>query len=370
MNILIVGDASNFHVTLAEEFRALGHSVTIMSEGCRWMDTARDIDITRRPGLAGALRYGARLLSLLPKMRGWDVVYIFSLNFLDLRPEKLLAVFRYLRRHNRHVVYSMLNTDYYYVKACLDCETYRYSDFRIGSAPSPYATLLPAKEHEWTTDAMRRLAEGVAEGIDMLIACLWEYHEAYRKVIPDKLRYGGIPIKTSGIDRHIIEEEPAQVRFFLGYHRDRMALKGTDRILEALKNVVARHPDKAEMELVSNVPYREYIERLNSSHVMLDQLYSYTPATNALLGMARGMVAVSGAEPEYYDFIGEQENRPIINISPLDGGDIEQKLEWIVANKSRLPELSRRSVEFVAKHNDSRVVAQRHLKYLSEIVKP
>ena len=86
--------------------------------------------------------------------------------------------------------------------------------------------------------------------------------------------------------------------------------------------------------------------------------------------MARGMVAVSGAEPEYYDFIGEQENRPIINISPLDGGDIEQKLEWIVANKSRLPELSRRSVEFVAKHNDSRVVAQRHLKYLSEIVKP
>ena len=81
-------------------------------------------------------------------------------------------------------------------------------------------------------------------------------------------------------------------------------------------------------------------------------------------------LAVSGAEPEYYDFIGEQENRPIINFSPLDGGDIEQKLEWIVANKSRLPELSRRSVEFVAKHNDSRVVAQRHLKYLSEIVKP
>ena len=369
MNILIVGDASNFHVTLSRAMKAMGHNVRIISEGCKWMDTYRDIDITRGKGTIGTIKYVGRLISLLPMMRGWDAVYVFTPTFLQLKPLKVKAFFDYLRRNNKSVVYSMLNTDYNYVRACLDCSTFRYSDFRIGDKPSPYALNHPKEEFEWTTDAMRLLADDVTTSADVVIPCLWEYYRTYLDIVPEKLRYGGIPIDTAGIERHIIESEPAKVRFFLGYHNDRMDLKGTDRILEALRNVVARHADSAEMELVTNVPYEEYVGRLNRSHVMLDQLYSYTPATNALLGMARGMVAVSGAEPEYYDFIGEHENRPIINISPLAAGDIESKLEWIITNKARLPELSRRSVDFVAKHNDSHVVAMRHIKALSEIVR-
>lgn len=367
MNILVIGDASNFHVCLADAMKRLGHNMVVMSEGCKWMRTDRDIDISRAPGTWGAIRYGARLLSLLPRMRGWDVVYIHSLNFLQLRPEKLLLFFNYLRRNNKKVVYSMLNTDYNYVKACLDCNTFRYSDFRIGTMPSDYARNHPEQEIRWTTEAMARLAHGVESRIDLLVACLWEYYKTYQSIIPEKVRYGGIPIDTNNVKRHIIESEPEKVRFFLGYHNDRMDLKGTDRIMAALKTVVAKFPDRAEMELVSNVPYKEYIGRLDNSHVILDQLYSYTPATNALLGMARGMVAVSGAEPEYYDFIGEDENRPIINISPLVPGDIEHKLEWIVLNKHLLPELSRRSVAFVEKHNDSMTVARRHLQFLEEV---
>ena len=103
-------------------------------------------------------------------------------------------------------------------------------------------------------------------------------------------------------------------------------------------------------------------------HVILDQLYSYTPATNALLAMAQGMVAVSGAEPEYYDLIGERENRPIINVLPYNDDDIAHTIEQIVLHRDRLPELSRRSREFVVKHNDSHLIAQRHIDFWNKII--
>ena len=86
MNILIVGDASNFHVTLSRAMKAMGHNVRIISEGCKWMDTYRDIDITRGKGTIGAIKYVGRLISLLPMMRGWDAVYVFTPTFLQLKP--------------------------------------------------------------------------------------------------------------------------------------------------------------------------------------------------------------------------------------------------------------------------------------------
>ena len=55
-------------------------------------------------------------------------------------------------------------------------------------------------------------------------------------------------------------------------------------------------------------------------------------------------------------------------MSPLIEGDIDAKLEWIVKNKNMLPDLSRRSREFVVKHNDSHVVARRHLEFYEKIL--
>ena len=85
--------------------------------------------------------------------------------------------------------------------------------------------------------------------------------------------------------------------------------------------------------------------------------------------MAQGLVAVSGAEDEFYDFIGETDCRPIVNVSPLVEGDIEEKLLWIVNNKHLLPKLSRMSREFVVKHNDSEKVAQRHLDFWNKVLR-
>lgn len=371
MKILFVGDASNMHNCLAQAMRELGHTAIVASNGSHWMDTGRDINLERGPGKMGALRYVLDVLRALPKMRGFDVVETCGSIFLDLKPSKVRRVFDWLKQHNRLMVMSALGTDYVYYHACHDGNTYRYSDFMVGDRPSPYALSneYQAKhEDNWKLPLMRKHSEHILNNIDGAVSCLWEYHECYKPLLGNRLAYGGIPIDTKSISPHILDKEPEKVKFFIGIQRDRNILKGTDQLLEAAQRIVDRYPNQCELEVVENVPYEEYVQLLSQSHVLLDQLYSYTPATNALLAMARGLVAVSGAEPEYYDLIGEHDNQPIINVSPLIEGDIDAKLEWLVQNKQLLPDLSRHSRKFVEKHNEAHVVAQRHLKFYNKLL--
>ena len=56
MRILLVGEYSNVHATLAEALRTLGHEVCVISNGDFWKDYPRDIDVARRPGKWGGIR--------------------------------------------------------------------------------------------------------------------------------------------------------------------------------------------------------------------------------------------------------------------------------------------------------------------------
>lgn len=371
MKVLFVGDASNMHNCLAVQLRRMGHTAVVASNGSRWMDTARDIDISRRPGVMGTAAYLAKLLRSLHKMQGYDVVQLGGPIFLELKPWRIRPVFDFLKRHNRRIVLSALNTDYLYYTACHDGHTYRYSDYMVGDKPSPFVNsseYINQHQDNWKQPYMKAHFDYIGQRVDGAVACLWEYYVAYKPVFGDKVVYAGIPIDTASIAPRYIDATPRKVRFFIGIQRDRNVVKGTDRMLAALKRVHERFPGECELDVVESVPYAQYLDRMSHSHVILDQLYSYTPATNALLAMAQGLVAVSGAEPEYYDLIGERDNHPIINVVPSPEGDIEHKLEWIVKHRDQLPRLSRESRAFVEKHNAAPVVAQRYLSFWKSLL--
>ncbi|MDE6152983.1 MAG: glycosyltransferase family 1 protein, partial [Muribaculaceae bacterium] len=111
-----------------------------------------------------------------------------------------------------------------------------------------------------------------------------------------------------------------------------------------------------------NKTFDEFTELMKNSHVVLDQIYSYTPATTALMAMSYGLNVVTGGEPDYYDFIGEHDNRPIIN-APLQVEALTDVIERIVLNPDQIRQRGHRSRQFVVKHNDSRVVARRFLEF-------
>ena len=47
MKILLIGEYSNVHWTLSQGLRALGHEVTVLSDGDSWKNYPRDLDLKR-----------------------------------------------------------------------------------------------------------------------------------------------------------------------------------------------------------------------------------------------------------------------------------------------------------------------------------
>ena len=120
------------HNTLARGLRALGHQVTVASDGDGWKDYPRDIDLQRSPGKR--LRFLWRLLKALPRMRGYDVVQLINPMFLELKAQRIMPIYRYLRRHNGKVVMGAYGMAYYWVSVNTDIRPLRYSDFNIGDS--------------------------------------------------------------------------------------------------------------------------------------------------------------------------------------------------------------------------------------------
>ncbi len=111
------------------------------------------------------------------------------------------------------------------------------------------------------------------------------------------------------------------------------------------------------------MPYDRFIYVLSSADIVCDQLYSYTPATTALLGMAMGVVPISGGEEEFYKFIDEGELRPIFNPAPCDLEGTYTRLLALADDAESIRAMSRQAPEFVMRHNDSELVARRFTEF-------
>jgi glycosyltransferase involved in cell wall biosynthesis len=363
--ILLLGDYSNLHSQLGKTLRSMGHDVTVMSQGSDFQNTDRDINIVRNPGKWNGLKFTWQCLATLHKyLRGYDIVALQHQNFLPLRPQRLRYFFDRLRGENGAVFLSYAGRDVPYLDQCLDASsTIRYNEYRIENSRTDYFTNSSKSLSEWLSPTMRKYNDYILQHINGAVTALYEYHAAAMRVLPrEKIAYGGIPIDVNVLAPVTMHGQEDCVQLFLGRHRNRMAEKGTDLLEYAARRVMDRFPGKCRLSIVENVPYSEYINTLCASHVVLDQIYSYTPATNALIAMSRGLNVVSGGESDYYNFIGERENHPIIN-APTNLDDLTDVLSDVVAHPELIAERGRRSREFVLKHNAAEIVAKRYLDF-------
>lgn len=364
--ILLLGDYSNCHRTLATGLRRLGCDVTQASAGSAWMNVDRQIDISRRPGKLGGVELYLRLLhgDLRKYLKGFDVVAIHDVNFVELRPERLRRLFSRLKADNGGVFLTSMSTDIGYLDMLEspDCPL-RYSEWFIGREPSRHHIASRAEWEAWHKEPLVSYQREVLDQLNGAVSVLFEYQLGMERALGrNRAAYGGLPIDVSLFEPVALPERIDKVRLFLGRDRNRKLMKGSDLLETAARTVVEEMPDKAELVIVENRPYAEFIELLRGAHIVLDQIYSYTPATTALMAMAYGQNVVSGAEPEFYDFIGERINHPIIN-APIELDALTQTLREAVMHPDDIAERGRQSREFVRKHNAAEVVAQRFLDF-------
>lgn len=357
MKILLLGEYSNVHATLADGLRAFGHKVTVASNGDFWKNYPRDISLCRREGKLGGLMLMAKIYSILPKLRGYDAVQLINPMFVELKAERIFNIYDYIKKHNKRMFLAGYGMDWYWVHGCTYDKPLRYSDFNIGDTVR--TTVDAVKEQrDWIGTTKERLNKYIANDADGIVTGLYEYQVCYHPYFPDKTTFIPFPIKSKmNADDIVSHTDP--LKLFIGINKGRSVYKGTDIMLKAAQDIVAHYPGKVELRIAESVPFSEYVEMMNGSDAILDQLYSYTPAMNSLEAMSRGIICIGGGEPENYDILGEKELRPIINVLP-SYESVYREIESLVKEPWRIDTLKRQGIIYIQRHHDYIKVAEKY----------
>ncbi len=364
MKILLLGEYSNVHWSLAEGLRALGHEVTVASNGDFWKNYPRDIDLHRCPGKVGGLLLWLKWKRFERQIRNYDIVQLINPMFLELKAERIRNIYNRLRQHCPRLVLCGMGMDYYWVKGCTEERILRYSDFNIGQELRSNEDAVK-ETRDWyltaegQTPAKGQLNQLIAGEADAIVAGLYEYYVCYHRYFSRKTSFIPLPIALPEKTLQIAETHNGPIHVFIGIQRSRNAYKGTDIMLRAAEDLLSKYPDRMKLLKAENVPFEEYKKMMDCADVLLDQLYSYTPSMNTLLAMSKGIVCIGGGEPENYKILEEDDLRPIINVRP-DYNSVYQQLEELILHPDRLPRLKRESIAYVRRHHDNIKVARQY----------
>ena len=361
MKILFIGDYSNLHTTLAHELRKMGHQADILSDKCGYMNLDTDFFLKREPGIKGGLKYLYDIFNLLPKLEGYDAVQLINTNFLKLKPAKIKYFFDRLKEQNGSMYLTLAGNDYYYVKACYEGKMFRFSEFKMGDEFTPGAKRDPEHMYGWMSNANKKLGEYIYDEIKGAMSVLPEYDMYSKPLLGERVAFTNLPIELRQL------AEPSnfvndKVRIFVAMRSGVEHWKGTKLLLELAQEIEKEMSEKVEVEVARDLPFQEFISRMSKADIVFDQLYAYSPAMTALYAMGMGKAVATGAQPEYYEYIGNPEIHPIISISPFDR-ELKSKIISLVKDRDQLLAMGDEAKKIVLNNNRSDIVAEKFLRH-------
>lgn len=334
------------------------------------MGTHADFPLRRAPGWKGSFKYLFDIFSLLPRLKGYDIVQLINPHFLELRPGKLAYLFNTLRRNNGRVFLTLAGDDSNYIRQCVrkDKQIFRFSEMRIADRPTAFASEFKDFEYGWLRDDVSRYSEMVYEEVAGAMAVLPEYDMAAREILdPKKLAFTNLPIdldllpfRTPDITR------PLQIFVGQRKERNRAIQKGTLLLADFARSLEKEFPGRCEAVVVENLPLNEYLRRMADTHIVLDQLYAYSPATNALQAMALGKAVATGAQPEYFDYIGSSDRDCLIAARPDDDA-WKDEIRALIREPQLIVDKAVKARKIVEENNALPIVADRFIKAWEEM---
>ncbi len=374
MRILLFGEYSNVHHTLCEALRRAGHEVLLISDGDGWKDYPRDVDLRRtKAGPVGSLMYLSKLATLLPKLRGYDVVQVVNPIFLDVKARWNRWVFDYLKRNNDLMSVGCFGDDYYVISRMQDDKYLLYTDFYAAGRVIDH-DVNRRRIAAWTKGPKAELTQYVMQQADCLVPCLYEYWKVYdTPEFHSRLRYIPLPIdvNTPSSPRSVCRDAIATpsssspLRLLFAAQKLRGQMKGTDQLEPLFDRLSQEFPDVIDLRKIESVPFEEYQRLVAEADVVVDQLYSFTPAMGALESMAQGKVVISGYEPEYQRFIDGPQESGIINLRPFDDVHNYEVLRTTLTDRNKIARLQSSSQAFVRKYHNADDVARQFVEFWS-----
>lgn len=373
MKILLVGEYSRLHNSLKEGLLAMGHQVVLVSTGDDFKDFPSDILLKRKYnwGFSKKIKVGLfkffgiditsmslrnQFFQQQEKFKGFDIVQLINESSFGILPKYEKEIISFLKQNNEKLFLLSCGTDYTSVKYAFE-KKFRYSIFTPffegKISEKDFFPVLKYLEPEY-----EKLHRFIFEKIDGVIASDLDYHiplEGYKKylgLIPNPVNTDKLEFKAFSSEEKII--------IFHGINRANYFKKGNDYFEAALKRTEKKYPERVEIISVENLPYSEYIEKYNSAHILLDQVFAYDQGYNALEAMAKGKVVFTGAEREFLERYNLKPDEVCINALP-DADNLASQLSWLIENPETIEVIGKNASNFIEKEHNYLNIANSYL---------
>ena len=379
MKILLLGEYSGFFNSLSSGLRKLGHNVTLAARKDAFKNYPVDIsfepDFFKKPVLNSFRKVIYRLFKkdiavfevyfkfLKARSRFKNFDFVFLINEQPITQTAYLdkKILHFIFKHNTNVYLSACGDDYQYV-------SYLLNDSLDYHLLQPYLHNNKLKFHyryslHYVKKSSKKLHYYVFKNIKAVIPADFDYVLAYQNH-PKATELIPFPIQLNLLDY----QEPnieGKIIIFHGINKVNYYKKGNGYFEKALEIIQQKYADKIEISTTASLPYSEYIEKYNSCHILLDQVYSYDQGYNALEAMAKGKVVFTGAEKKWLKYHNLLEDTIALNAIP-DVKKIVEKLEWLILNPNKIIEISKNARAFIEKEHHYINIANRYLNTWNE----
>ena len=377
MKILLVGEYSHLHNSLKDGLQQLGHKVFIIGQKDGFKNFPVDFPIQKKWD-AGFLK---KLKIAIYKISGFDISsYLTYRQFLKLEKQcSDFDVVQLINENSFHCTYnfekkiisSLLKNnkklfllssgfDYLNVKYCFENPDFKsvislYQNNKIDK--KSFGNVLKFREKSFF-----KLHQFIYKKCNGIIASDLDYHlplkgnPKYLGMIPNPINIDKLPFQPIEINDKII--------IFHGINTDNYLKKGNDYFEKVLEIIEKKYGDKIEIITVRSVPYSEYINLYNRSHILLDQIYGYDQGYNALESMAKGKVVFTNAETEFMEYYKLTENVCINSIPDVDY--LVNELSFLIDNPEEITAIGKRARTFIEKEHDYIKIAEQYVQKWNE----
>ena len=373
MRILLIGEYSHLHNSLKQGLVFLGHEVSLVSSGDGFKnlpsDFSYDSKICKNKFVhifkqiiyrisdfdIAEIERGLRFFAISKIFQNYDIVQLINEKPIQTTSNFELYLLKKIFKKNQKVYVLASGVDYLNVQYLIKNKSFK-------SILNPYfENKNLAKYYEYvfkySTKNHKKLHGYVYENCQGFIASDLDYHfpllnvKKYLGLIANPINIEKLEFETPKIDDKII--------IFLGVNTGNYYQKGINYFEKALAIIKEKYHEKVEIIIAKNIPYKDYINLYNKSHILLDQIFANDQGYNALEAMAKGKVVFTGAGIEFQNFYNLKE-KVAIEANP-DVDYLVKKLSFLIENPEQIEIIAKNARLFVVKEHNFIEIAQKYI---------